>query len=291
MNAVLQTAGLVKRSGNFQLGPIDLVLEPGLVVALVGPNGAGKSTLFSLLVNQLHPDQGEVQWFGGLTHSADEVEVKRRVGYVPEEFRAYDASMTAGEWLSFAARWYPSWNEGQCKLRLEKYNVAPEKKLKELSKGMQRKLSFIQAVSAEPDVLLLDEPSSGLDPFAWKAMTEDIRAFMEERERTVFFATHVMDEVRKLADCIAFLNEGKLLGFYEKDRLLDDWKTFWVETDPEAAAATAGVVHSVGGEGRAMRLVSSNAAATEQALKQAGCRIVSVAAVELEDILMYLMKR
>jgi ABC-2 type transport system ATP-binding protein len=260
-------------------------------VALVGRNGAGKSTLFHLIMNLLHPEDGELVWFGQRMDAGNEVEIKRKIGYVPEVSETFDDSMTVEEWLSFLSRWYPDWNEVGCRDALVRYNIDPSKKFKELSKGMQRKVSFIHALSCRPEALLLDEPSSGLDPFAWRTMTEDIRAFMEDGTKSVFFATHVMDEVRKLADCIAFLDEGKLLGVYEKDRLLDEWKTFWVEGDDDELGNFPGVVNVTIGEGLAVRLVSCSARETEQALVEGNIPVIRTGAVELDDILWHLMQR
>ncbi|MDQ5818099.1 MAG: ABC transporter ATP-binding protein [Actinomycetota bacterium] len=275
---------------NFELGPMDLTVEPGCIVAVLGPNGGGKSTLIGMLMNLIHPDSGEVSLFG-LSHPEDEVAIKQRIGYVPESSVGHDelSAKSLGEFVSY---WYPRWDQRLYQDLIERYKVDPDKRFGKLSKGMQRCLAFALALATGGELLLLDEPTVGVDPFARRQMLEDISRFMRDGVndgdgRTVVFATQVMEEVRRLADYVAFLVDGEYLGLHEKDTLLEGWKTLWVDREPEEDIP--GVVEVEGGS--PTRIVSDSPKETEGTLSAQNIRIVRSGKVDLEEILSHLMRR
>lgn len=286
--AVISLKNIEKSYGeDFSLGPVDLEVEPGYVVAVVGPNGSGKSTLFRMLMSLAQPDSGEMSIFGG-RYPDDEVSVKRRIGYVPEQAVGHDemSAKTLGE---FVSHWYPSWDQSSYKSLTERSEIDPDKRFRDLSKGMQRRLSFAVAASTGAELLLLDEPTDGVDPFARREMLEDISRFMDGagRERTVVMATHVMEEVRRIADYVAFLVDGEFLGMFEKDALLEEWKTLWVEGEPDDAVPGVVEVET----GSPTRLVTDSPRETEDALASRGVRVLRSGNLDLEEILGHLMRR
>ncbi len=290
MKPVIQMERFEKRRGDFRLGPIDLEIEEGLIVALVGPNGSGKSTLFRSLMGLLHPDEGSLKVFGEAAYPERDVATKNRIGFVGDSLAPVEDNMTVLEWKAFVARWYSNWNEATWKRLAERLELEPKKKLKALSTGMMKRLEFALALSHDPELLLLDEPSSGLDPFAWRIMMEEIRDYMDAGDRTVFIATHIMEEVRRLADMIVFLYKGRIVGVYEKDRLMDDWKTMWVAEHAERLRELPGVAAvEEGRAGGATKLVASDARRVEAELRARGIAVQETRAVELEDILWHLM--
>jgi ABC-2 type transport system ATP-binding protein len=283
---------------NFELGPVDLTVEPGSVVAVVGPNGSGKSTLFGILMNLIHADSGEVSLFG-LSYPQDEVAIKQRIGYVPESSVGHD-EMSAKSLGEFVSYWYPRWDQRLYEDLLERYKVDPDKRFGKLSKGMQRRLSFALALATGPELLLLDEPAEGVDSFARKEILDDVERFAEsggygggcggahdaqEGKRTVVFATHVVDDVKQVADQVVLLVEGEFLGFHKKDSLLEGWKTFLVDREPEGHIP--GVVEVEGR--RPASIVTNSPHETAQALTAQSVRIVREASVDLEEILSHLM--
>ena len=276
-----------KSYGAFELGPVDLEIEPGYVVALVGPNGSGKSTLIGMLMNLVKPTSGEVRLFGGASYPDDEVAIKQRIGYVPELSVGHD-DMSAKSLGEFVSYWYPRWDQRVYQDLIKRYEVDLDKRFGKLSKGMQRRLAFALALATGPELLLLDEPAEGVDPFARRQMLEDISRFMRSGDRrTVVYATHVMEEVRRIADYVAFLVDGEYLGFYEKDALLEGWKTLWVDREPEQDIP--GVVEVEGGS--PTRLVSDSPEETERALSAQDIRIVRSEPLDLEETLSHLMRR
>src|SRR5215218_7702888 len=218
---VISLRDVRKSYGDFELGPVNLEIEPGYIVAIVGPNGGGKSTLFGMLMNLIQPDSGEVSVFG-LAYPEDEVEIKQKIGYVPERPVGHD-EMSARALDEFVSYWYPRWDQGLYQDLLLRSEIDPDKRFGELSKGMQRRLSFALALASGPELLLLDEPTAGVDPFARREILEDLLRFMHDGhhgahdgERTLFFATHVMEEARRIADYVVLIADGVFLGPYEK---------------------------------------------------------------------------
>jgi ABC-2 type transport system ATP-binding protein len=282
---VISLRDIRKSYGNFELGPMDLRVEPGYVVAVVGPNGGGKSTLFRMLMNLVQPDSGEVRLFGG-AYPDDEVAIKQRVGYVPERSLGHD-EMGAKALGEFVSHFYPGWDQRLYEEHVERLDMEPDKKFGRLSKGVQRRLAFALAAASGSELLLLDEPTAGVDPFARREMLEDISRFMQDGDRTVVFATHVMEEVRRIADYVVLLVDGDFLGLHEKDALLEGWKTLWVDREPEVDVP--GVVEVEGGT--LTRIVSDSPQETGEALCAENTRIVRSGALDLEEILSHLMRQ
>ena len=282
--AVVSLDGVAKTFPRFRLEPMSLKLEPGYVIAVVGPNGSGKSTLFKMLMNLIHPDEGDVRLFGG-RYPEDEVEIKRKIGYVPEVAVGHD-EMNAKELGAFVSHWYPDWNGPRYESLLYKFEIDAGQRFGKLSKGQQRRLSFALARACEPELLLLDEPTDGVDPFARRTMLEEISRFLEDGDRTVLFATHVMEEIRRLADYIIFLHRGRFLGFYEKDALMEQWRILWLDGMPQPSEVP-GLVDIT--EGRPPQLITRSPEETRAGLKDQGVEIVRSGTLELEEILGHLM--
>ena len=282
---IISLEGVEKSYGNFTLGPVNLEIEPGYVVAVVGPNGSGKSTLFRMLMNLSHPDAGSISLFGG-GYPENEVEIKQRIGYVPETAVGHD-EMNAKSLGQFVSHWYPTWDRKLYDGILNRSEIEPGKKFRNLSKGMQRRLSFALAAATRADLLLLDEPTDGVDPFARREMLEEISTHVQDGEKTVLIATHVMEEVRRIADYVAFLVDGDFLGLFEKDALLEKWRAFWVDHAP--SGELPGVVEVE--TGSPTRLVTDSPEETENALASRNIRVLRGGTLDLEEILGYLMIR
>jgi len=230
---VISLRDVRKSYGAFELGPINLEIEPGYIVAIVGPRGAGKSTLMGMLMNLIRPASGEITLFGGV-YPEDEVAIKQRIGYAPERPSGYD-DLSPRVLGKFVSRFYPGWDQRLYEDLLAGVAMEPDEKFGELSAGTQRHLTSALALATGSELLLLDEPTAGLDSFARRQVQGGISRFMDDErygDRTVVFATRVMDEVRRVADYVAFLVDGRLLGLFEKDALLDGWKVFWLDREP-----------------------------------------------------------
>ena len=216
----IKIEGLIQKREQFDLGPIDLVIPAGYVTAIIGPNGSGKSSLFRLMLDLAKPDHGEIELLGEKVGAGDDQLLKQKIGYVPEQAIDIEDHLRADQKMDFVRKWYPGWDMNRYQELLRRFEVDTSRKLGKMSKGMRRKFDLSLAMAHNPELLLLDEPSSGLDPIAWKTMIEVIHRYMERGNRTVLMATHIVDEVKRLADYIVFIIQGKVVGMYEKDTLL-----------------------------------------------------------------------
>ncbi|WP_080833010.1 ABC transporter ATP-binding protein [Cohnella massiliensis] len=283
--------GATVRNEGFALGPLDIDIPKGLVTAIVGPNGSGKSTLFRLLMN-MEPFRGEGWLLGEPLAEGSDEELKKQIGFLAELPHAYEDPLTPEEKAKFAANWYPGWDWGRYGKLLRSFDAEPVRgKLRKLSKGMRRKVELACAMAHNPKLLLLDEPSSGLDPFAWKSMLTELHRYMEQGDRTLVIATHITEEVRRLADYILFMYRGKVLGSFEKDQLFDEWRQLLVQL-PEAARGDSDWLRRLPGlrgqeasGGGIFRIESDRSEEAQAYCRERGCTILSVQRMELEDIL------
>jgi ABC-2 type transport system ATP-binding protein len=272
----------------FELGPIDLDIGPGCVVAIVGPNGSGKSTLMGMLMNLIQPTSGEIALFGG-TYPEDEVAIKQKVGYAPERISGYE-DLSPKYLHALVSHFYPGWDQSLYEDLLADVAMEPNKKFAKLSAGTQQRIIFALALATGTELLILDEPTTGLDHFARQRVIGDISYFLADerhRGRTVVFATHHMEEVKLIANYVVFLVGGKLLGHFETDALLEGWKVFWLDRAPEGDIP--GMIELESGD--PARIVSDSPRQTEEALRARNIRIFHSEALDLEEILSHLIRR
>jgi ABC-2 type transport system ATP-binding protein len=201
---------------------ITMQVGRGEVFGLLGPNGAGKSTAIRMMMGMLSITSGAARILG-VQVEVDPVEVKQRVGYVPEVHHVY-RWMRVGEAIGFCKSCFRTWNDELCREMLDLFALDPNKKVKHLSKGMQTKLALLLAVSHEPELLLLDEPLSGLDPIAREEFLDGVLRTICDRGQTVLISSHMLDDVRRLADTVGSLYEGRLLLHGDVDTLLNSTK-------------------------------------------------------------------
>lgn len=235
---IITFENVYKKRGNHTIGPLNLSLPQGYIIALVGENGAGKSTLLHLLLQTIYPDQGTITWFGQQVTDEIPLDLRQRIAYVPEKSSIEEDKMTALQAGEFRAQWYPHWKQHQFEQLLSEFQVPIRSKLNKVSKGQRQKFEIAAAIATSPDLLLLDEPSSGLDPFAWKDMITMLHTLMAEGHTTILITTHRMEEVQRLADYIVLMNDGQIHGIEEKDTLYQQWKEIWIQ----AGAAQSDII-------------------------------------------------
>lgn len=215
----IELVGLTKRFGrSLAVNGLSLSVPRGSTFGLLGPNGAGKSTTIRMLMGVLSPTAGEARVLG-IDVRSDPTQVKQRVGYVPETHHIY-RWMRVGEVLGFCRSCYAGWNDKTCLEMLGLFALDPGKKVKHLSKGMLVKLALVVAVAHEPELLLLDEPLAGLDPIMREEFLDGVLRTICDRGQTVLISSHMLDDVRRLADTVGILYEGKLLVHANLDQLL-----------------------------------------------------------------------
>ncbi|OGD74598.1 MAG: ABC transporter [Candidatus Coatesbacteria bacterium RBG_13_66_14] len=209
----METRGLTKfYSKTRGIEDVDLAVEPGEIFGFIGPNGAGKSTTIRTLLSLLRPTRGEGRIFG-LDIVRDSKAIKRRVGYLPAEVNYYDR-LRVGELLAYSARFYGVEDGGRTRELAERFNVDLERDFSDLSLGNKKKVAVLAALLHSPELLILDEPTGGLDPLVQARLTETLR---EENARgtTVFYSSHVLSEVQKICGRVAILKGGRVVGVEE----------------------------------------------------------------------------
>ncbi|WP_059049797.1 ATP-binding cassette domain-containing protein [Paenibacillus senegalimassiliensis] len=283
----VELRGVVKRRRRKKIGPIHLQIPQGYVVALVGSNGSGKSTMLKMIQRTLQPDEGDICWFGEAYAGELPLEVHQQLGYVGEVPESEESLMTAEEAARFRSRWYPAWDEERLQELLHRFEVPYHERLSRMSKGERRKFEIAATLATKPKLLLLDEPSSGLDPFAWKKLIDLLQDCLEEEDVTILLATHVIDEVKRLADYIVLVHQGQALGMIEKDQLFDSWREVWVRSAGVGMKGLPGVV-VIREEGPSLsKLVvqEPHLDELEQVLENNGVQVLQTRSLELEEIL------
>jgi ABC-2 type transport system ATP-binding protein len=190
------------------LADVSLVVNPGSVFGLVGENGAGKSTLIKHLLGLWRAQTGSVKLFG-LDPVADPVAVLGRIGYLSEE-PDFPEWMKVWELLRYTRAFYPRWDAAYAERLRDQFALDPDARIKTLSKGQRARLGLIAAEAHRPELLMLDEPSSGLDPIVRRDILEAIIRTVTDQGRTVIFSSHLLDEVERVSDYLAMLHRGTL---------------------------------------------------------------------------------
>ncbi len=217
--AVIELVGARKRFGpTAAVRDLTLRIPPGTTFGFIGPNGAGKTTTIKMLMGMLRPSGGQVRVLG-LDPLADPVALKQRVGYVPE-FHAIYRTMCVGDVIAFCRRLYARWSHALVIDLLERFELDPRRKVRQLSKGMLAKLALLLALAHEPEVLILDEPMGGLDPLAREEFLDGVLRSVCDQARTVLFSSHLLGDVQRMADQVGILHAGQLLYTGPTDELL-----------------------------------------------------------------------
>ena len=214
-----------RRLGDFELRDVNLTLPKGCILGLVGENGAGKSTTIRLLTGELWPDSGTVSVLDAEPGSPDFRSVKERLGVVLDD-AWFPEILNARQVGTMMAMTYESWDAELYESYLARFALPREKNFKDYSRGMRMKLAIAAALAHRPEVLLLDEATAGLDPIVRDEVLEIFREFSEAEDHAILISSHILSDLEKLCDYIAFLHQGKLLFCQEKDRLLETYGLF-----------------------------------------------------------------
>ncbi len=205
-DAILETRGLCKRYGKVEaLSGLDLRVRRGEVYGFLGRNGAGKSTTIRIIMGITRPSAGEYRLFG---HAGGRIEARQRIGYVAQEQNFY-GWMTPTTLGRFVRGFYPTWDDGAYRRLIDNMDLPAGRKVRTFSGGMKVKLALALALAHHPDLLVLDEPTAGLDPVARREFLEMVRDQAERSGRTTFFSTHLIDEIELAAHRVGIVDDGR----------------------------------------------------------------------------------
>ena len=217
MNAI-ELKGLKKSFPDFTLGPVDLAVPEGTILGLIGENGAGKSTTIKLMLGLLRTDGGSITILGQDAKKLD----KNEIGVVLDE-PGFPSLLNAKEIRSFLKDIYRNWDDSLWQDYMRRFELPQEKKFSEFSKGMKMKLAIAAAMSHRARLLILDEPTSGLDPVVRDEVVGILSEFTREPDHSILLSSHIVSDLEKLCDYIAFLHKGQLLLNEEKDALYEEY--------------------------------------------------------------------
>ena len=220
MNA-LEIRGLMKRRGDFALQGLDLTLPAGCIMGLIGENGAGKSTTIRLVLNGLRRDGGTIAVYGKDTRASTALE-REAIGVVLDEV-GLPEYLTAAQIGCMMAGIFTRWQPEVYRDYLRRLALPEDKPFKDFSRGMRMRLGLAAALSHQPKLLLLDEATSGLDPVVRDDILTILSDFTRNEEHAVLISSHIVSDLEKICDYIAFLHRGRLLLCEEKDRLTEEY--------------------------------------------------------------------
>jgi ABC-2 type transport system ATP-binding protein len=245
MSLAFSLSGIAKRYPHFALEDISLDLPEGQIMGLVGVNGAGKTTLLRLLTGLAAADVGDIRVLGHRLPEA-QVAAKRDIGFASEDMRLY-RGQTLRWHMDLMHHIYPGWNEIYAAELVKRFELRPQQAVGGYSHGQRVKALLLLCLARRPRLLLLDEPTTGLDPVARIEVLEALADVLRDEQRSVLFSSHNTHDVEQLADTITFLHKGRLVASADKHAFVDSWRRVvcqgvlpaGVQEWPEIASARA----------------------------------------------------
>ena len=279
----IELRGVSKRYRHFTLDNIHLKLPRGQIMGLIGANGAGKSTTIRILMGLVHQDSGEARVLG---HSmpAEQVAAKWDIGFASEDMRLYD-SMTLAWHINFIASIYPNWDASYAQLLLKRFGVPPDQKIKGLSHGQRVKAALLLVLARKPKLLVLDEPTTGLDPVARHEILRELTNVMADEDRSILFSSHNTQDVEQISDQITFIDRGRIIDSMDKEAYLDRWRRLRLEVPSGIELPPLPGIIGVQQQGR-LAVATSNAFVPDlaNAYENTGVRVQRVENMTLEEI-------
>jgi ABC-2 type transport system ATP-binding protein len=285
--AAIEFRGVSKRYPFFALEDVSFRLDPGQILGFVGPNGAGKTTTIRILMALVRQDAGEVEVLGcQMPH--EQVRAKWDVGFVSEEMRLFGGATL--DWhLRFVRSIFPgAWDDRYAARLLQRFHLHREQKVKGLSRGEQVKAALLLALARKPRLLVLDEPTAGLDPVARQEVIGELMQVLKDEERSILFSSHNTLDVEQISDLITLIDRGKIVESGDKEAFLERWRRLSLEvpdsvTLPELPPGS-GVI-DITRSGRTA-IVTANAFDDEllAAYQRAGAVVREVQRMTLEEI-------
>lgn len=220
MASSVKSKGLKKTYGEFDLN-VSINVYEGNIVGLIGENGAGKSTFLKLILGLIEKDEGEVEILGEKNINNNRF-ILENIGVVIDD-NVIPENLDIVKVNNIMCKIYRQWDTEKFYKLASEFNLDRGKKIKDYSKGMKMKLSLIVALSHNPQLLVLDEPTTGLDPVAREQILDMFLDFVQDSSHSILFSSHIMDDLEKIADYIIFIKDGKVLLSENKDKIIYEW--------------------------------------------------------------------
>ncbi|MDO4477621.1 MAG: ABC transporter ATP-binding protein [Lachnospiraceae bacterium] len=244
MNAI-ELSHVSKSFRDFSLEDLNFILPEGCICGLVGENGAGKTTMIRLLTGALRADSGDLKTLGADVSAKDFYKTKQDIGVVLDD-AWFPGMMTALQVERVMEKTYVNWDGVLYHRFLEKFSLPEKKYFKDYSRGMRMKLAIAVALSHDPKLLVLDEATAGLDPLVRDEVLDVFNEYTREEHHSILMSSHILSDLEKISDYIAFLHKGRLLFCEEKDRLLEAYGIFEGTVDQADSLMEGAIVHREG---------------------------------------------
>ena len=283
MTNAISLSGINKHYSHFELSDIDLQLERGHIMGFIGPNGAGKSTTMRIIMGLVAADSGSVEVLGHPIPD-EQVAAKWNVGFASEDMRLYNPA-TVGWHIDFTRSIYPSWDDDYAETLLKRFDIPRDQRVKGLSHGQRVKAGLLLVLARRPQVLLLDEPTTGLDPVARTEVLNELVEVIADEDRAVLFSSHNTRDVEQISDQITFLDRGRIIDSRDKETFLDSWRRIRFETPPDFDMPDLPSIASSKRNGRLATVTTSDfGPGITERLTNRGAIIQSIDNMTLEEI-------
>lgn len=240
----------------FGLKNINLSLPTGQIMGFVGANGAGKTTAIRIIMGLMEADSGTVEVLGQ-SMPDHQTTVKQSVGFSSEEMKLYSGQNL--DWhIRFIKSIYPSWDDAYAQELLKRFDLNLEQKIKQFSKGQHIKAQLLLVLARKPRLLVLDEPSTGLDPVARQEVMQELALILKDEERTILFSSHNTSDVEKISDQITFIDKGSIIDSDDKESFLEHWRKIQVELPSDHPMLPIGNVIDIEQNGRLASLTTNH---------------------------------
>jgi len=238
METIIEIKNLSKSFGNtLAVNHLSLEVKQGSIYAFLGPNGAGKTTTIKMLMNIIQADEGEANIIGKSSRELGASEFAQ-IGYVSENQKMPDW-MTIPQLINYFKPFYPGWDDDFCARLLEQFDLPIDKKIKNMSRGMQMKAALLTSLAYRPKLLVLDEPFSGLDPLVRDEFIRGVLELTQQENWTVFISSHDIDEVERLADWVGIINKGNLKYSDKISTMQENFRSVEVITEGESKSLSS----------------------------------------------------
>ncbi len=217
---IAEIKNLTKVYPTFRLNDVSFALKKGRITGFIGRNGAGKTTTIKSMLNLVHPDMGEICYFG-MPFVGHEAEIKQRIGYSTGSVSWYPRKKLSTI-VAVSRRFYQNWDDDAYRHYMKQFGLDEQKTPRELSEGMKVKFNLVLALSHKAEILILDEPTSGLDPFSREELLE-IFTMLRGGDTAVFFSTHIVSDLEKCADDILYISHGSIAAAKSKQAFRDTY--------------------------------------------------------------------
>jgi ABC-2 type transport system ATP-binding protein len=265
---VIEIRGAKKTFGRKPvLQGVDLTVPPGQTFAFLGRNGAGKTTTIRMLLGLIQADAGEVRVLG-CDPKMWPLEIRRRVGYVAEDQSMF-GWMRVGQLLSFVAPFYPTWDAGWAKQLTDRLELPLKTRVKHLSKGQSVRVALVLALAHRPELVILDDPTLGLDPIMRKEFLRDLVTHLQGQNVSVFFSSHLLYEIEPVADSVVILDHGRVIRQAATEDLRAEVKRVIAPVEAASVLTELPGILDISRNGRQMAVVVENIAAVRPILQAA----------------------